>query len=306
MPKEIRYPGFIPSLEDTNYPFSSDVSLTNAEGARVPNTAFLDAHLYPIGGTGGMYLSKVSVSYSAITLHIGDSSGADIASGSIALPITGEASALNGEDADSQTLCVKLTDAYARPAGILVSDKLRIAEFSGFGVGDHTFIQQETEFVATVCMPTPEIGVRGIVLPDGSVMARNVWLVGEDGVVFRHGETSVPNNSRACDGNTVYPTIRVDALGDPYFLRKLCFPVDLFSTPNFLKKIKVVNVQENAVGEDTEVETETSAADDSTNNGRVFIQGNDSLAAKTALRVRTASDGTIELFIAGSPTYTAS
>jgi len=302
MPREIRYPEFIQSLEDTNYPFSLDVSLTNSEGTKVPKTAFLDAHLYPIGGAEGIYLSKVSVSYSAITFHIGDSSVIDLASGSIALPITGTASDLNGNDASSQTLCVRLLDAYERPAGILVSDKLRIAEFSGFGVGDHNFIQEQTEFVTTVCMPTPEIGVRGIVLPDGSVMSRNVWFVGEDGVVFRHSEKELPSQGAACSGNTAYSTIRVDAMGDPYFLRKLCFPVNLFSTPNFLKTLKVVNSQTASDGSEQSYEFDTTAADDTSKNGRVFIQGNDSLAAKAALRVRTSSDGTIEMYITGTPT----
>lgn len=304
MPREIRYPEFIPSLEDTNYPFSSDVSLENSDGTKVPKTAFLDAHLYPIGGKSGIYLSKVTVSYSSITFHIGDSSSLDIASGVIPLPITGEESDLNGEDENSAILCVKLLDAYGRPAGILVSEKLRIAEFSGFGVGDHTFIQSDTEFVSSVCMPTPEVGVRGVILPDGSVMAGNVWFVGEDGIVFRHYEATVPSSGESCAGSTTFPVIRVDAMGDPYFLRKLCFPVDLFATPRFLKKIKVVNLQVSETGTLREVETETTADDDVTNNGRVFIQGNDSLAAKTALRIRTSSDGTIEWFVAGTPTYT--
>lgn len=302
MPREIRYPEFISSLENTQYPFSLDVSLTNSAGTEVPKTAFLDAHLYPIGGAEGIYLSKVSVSYSAITFHIGDSSSSDIASGSVSLPIQGEASDLNNGDLDDPIFCVRLLDAYERPAGILVSEKTRIAEFSGFGVGDHNFIQEQTEFVTTVCMPTPEIGVRGIVLPDGSVMSKNVWLVGEDGIVFRHYETTVPNQGRECGAAVTYPVIRVDAMGDPYFLRKLCFPVDMFATPNFLKKVKVVNTQEGPGGEEQRVEFYTQASDDTTKNGRLYIQGNDSLAAKAALRVRTADDGTIEMFVAGTPT----
>lgn len=306
MPREIRYPEFITSLEDTNYPFSIDVPLVNAAGTKVPKSAFLDAHLYPIGGLEGIYLSKVSVTYSSLVFHIGDSSSDDIASGSVSLPIAGVASDLNNNDVDAPIFCVKLLDAHNRPAGILVSDKLRIAEFSSFGVGDHSFIQEQTEFVSTVCMPTPEVGVRGFVLPDGSVASRNVWFVGEDGVVFRQFEKTIPNQGPECNVNSTYPVIRIDAMGDPYFLRKLCFPVDLFSTPNFLKTIKVVNSQTAPDGSEQSYEFDTTAADDATKNGRVFIQGNDSLASKAALRVRTSEDGTVELFIAGTPTQKSS
>jgi hypothetical protein len=169
-----------------------------------------------------------------------------------------------------------------------VSEPQRLAAFASFGVGDHEFTQNQTEFVATVCMPTPEIGLRGVVLPDGTIMSGALWFVGEDGIVITDSEVTVPGG---CGVPTVdYPTIRVDIVGDPLFRRRLCQPRELFTTPKFVKKIKVVN------GDNT-----WECAPDT--NGRMYIQGNDSLAAKAALRVRTANDGTIEVSVAGTPNY---
>ena len=274
MPNQIRHPEWRPSLEDTNYPFSPTVSLTNTEGEEIPQTSFLDAHFYPIGGSTGIYLSKFSVSHDEITFHIGDDNSSDIASGSV--PVV------------SLPDYVRLTDAYNRPAGIIVSEPQRLAAFGSFGVGDHEFTQDQTEFVATVCMPTPEIGLRGVVLPDGAIMSGTLWLVGEDGIVLTNSTVTVPGK---CGASTIdYPVIRMDVVGDPLFRRRLCQPRELFTTPKFVQTIKVVN------GEET-----WECAPDT--NGRMFIQGNDSLAAKAALRVRTASDGTIELTVTGTPNY---
>jgi hypothetical protein len=274
MPNQIRHPEWRSSLDDTNYPFSPTVSLTNTEGAEIPSTSFLDAHLYPIGGTTGIYLSKFSVSNEEITFHIGDDSSSDIASGSVALV--------------SLPTYVRLVDANNRPAGILVSEPQRLAAFSSFGVGDHEFTQDQTEFVATVCMPAPEIGVRGVILPDGTIMTGQLWFVGEGGVVLRDSTTTIP---QACAAAAVtFPTIRVDIVGDPLFVRRFCQPRELFTTPKFVRAIKIVS------GEDS-----WECSPDS--NGRLFVQGNDSLAAKTALRIQTAPDGTIDVSVTGTPNY---
>ena len=274
MPDQIRYPEWRPSLENTNYPFSPVVSLKNTAGEVIPQTSFLDAHFYPIGGSTGIYLSKFSVSHDKITFHIGDDSSPDIASGSV--PVA------------TLPSYVRLTDAHNRPAGIIVSEPQRLAAFGSFGVGDHEFTQDQTEFVATVCMPAPEIGLRGVILPDGTVMSGALWFVGEDGIVLTDSVATVPGG---CGLPTVdYPAIRVDIVGDPLFRRRLCEPRELFTTPKFVRTIKIKNG-----------ETTWECAPDT--NGRMFIQGNDSLAAKAALRVRTASDGTIELTVTGTPNY---
>jgi hypothetical protein len=121
----------------------------------------------------------------------------------------------------SLELAVALTDNFDRPAGVLVSEPLRLSRFGSWPVGRHSFLPGSTEFVASCCIPTPEPGVRGLLDPSGNLLTGDVWLVGDRGVVLR-----------AEDGN-----IRVDIVGDPLFVRAQCFPENRFQTPNYLKTI---------------------------------------------------------------------
>ena len=270
----IRHPEWQASLEDTNYPFEPGATLVNGEGDAIPKNTFIDAHLYPIGGTVGMYISKVSVSSSQVVIYISDSSNFDIASATYAI--------------NESHSYVRFVDAYSRPAGIAITDSVRLGALSALGVGDHEFTAEQTAFDATICMPTPEIGVRGIVLEDGTVVSGEVWLVGENGIVLS-SETHDTKQTCAADAIT-QNVIRVDVVGDPLFLRKLCDPDELFTTPKFVKTIKIKNGS---------YEFDYSPDE----RGYIYIQGNDSLAAKAALRVNTSSEGSIELVVAGTPNY---
>lgn len=178
--------------ERINYPFADHATLTNSAGAAVDRDLFSDARLYPIGGTVGLYLGKISVSESEVTFHIYD--------------LTGEL-ATGGFDLDSPPAEVALYDVYGRPAGILVSDAERLGALNGiYGEGEVEFEQDQTEFAASVAVPLPDPGVRGILLDDGNVLSGDIWLVGEDGIVLR------------MDGSS----IRVDVIGDPYVQDKDC------------------------------------------------------------------------------------
>lgn len=281
MPSQIRHPQWRESLEDTKYPFEPTARLTSSTGNAIPEDSFIDAHLYPIGASASMYLSKISVSSENITFHIGDSDSASVASGSVPVPGTEPT--------------VRLTDSYGRPAGIIVSESEKLGLFRSFGLGDHKFGRTDTPFVATACMPTPQIGVRGITIPDGTLFTGPVWIVGEDGVVVTKETVTAP---ATCDtAAQTQEVIRVDIVGDPLFRRRLCGdpgepqpPRNLFTTPNFIQKIKVVN-------ENTDW---TCAPDD---NGYFTIHGNDSLAGDSALRVRITEDGRLEFLVEGSPNY---
>jgi hypothetical protein len=274
MPSQIRHPEWRSSLEDTKYPFEPGAKLVNGSGDIIPPDSFLDAHLYPIGGGAPIYLSSIVITVDNIIFHIGDNSSNDIASGSIA--VTGS----------SDT--VRLTDAYGRPAGILVSEAARLGLFRSFGIGEHVFTKEQTPFVATVCMPTPQIGVRGIVIPDGTVFTGPVWIVGEDGVVVSKETVTSP---ATCDrGEETYEVIRVDVVGDPLFRRRLCIPADLFTTPNFMRGIRVVNGSEEWVCTPDE-------------HGYFYIQGNDSLAGDPALRVRTTTRGELKFEVVGTSNF---
>lgn len=179
--------------ERVNYPFADHATLVNSAGARVDRDLFDDARLYPIGGASGLFLIKILVESGEISFHIGDAVSGELASGGFAF----------GSVPDE----ILLTDIYGRPAGVLISDTDRLGALNGlYGEGEVEFEQEETEFAASVAVPMPAPGLRGLLLDDGNVVAGDIWLVGEDGVVLRME-----------DGK-----IRMDVIGDPYVLQKDC------------------------------------------------------------------------------------
>ena len=184
MPSQIRHHEWRPSLEDTKYPFAPIMSLTNSDGISLPAEGFIDAHLYPIGGKDGIYLSKIEITHSAINFYIGDSENSSIASGTVSMD------SLLSAPLDKRGTVIQLSDSYTRPAGILVASSIGVAAFSTLGLGAHEFLQTQTEFITTVCMPTPEIGLRGVILPDGSLFPAlytdDLWFVGGDGVILSY------------------------------------------------------------------------------------------------------------------------
>ena len=278
MPSQIRHPEWRESLEDTKYPFEPAATLTSDTGNKIPEESFIDAHLYPIGAGVSMFLSKISVTSEFVTFYIGDadtgSSTTSVASGAISVP---------GTDSN-----VRLTDPYGRPAGVLISTSENLGLFRSFGIGDHIFGKEDTPFVAMACMPTPQVGVRGITIPDGTLFTGPVWIVGEDGVVVTKETVTDP---ATCDtAQQTNDVIRIDVVGDPLFRRRLCVPRNLFTTPNFIQKIRVVNG-----------DSEFTCAPDE--HGYFTIHGNDSLAGDAALRVRITEDGRLEFVVEGSPNY---
>lgn len=176
------------------YPFADDVTLTNIAGLVIPDTLFLDARLYPIGGGPRQFISSVVKEDSIITFNISDRTS-DLASAAyseVDIPENGE---------------VAVYDTYGRPAGVLVSTEDMLRSFASIDAGAYTFTLGETAFATTVVIPQPSLGVRGFLLPSGDVVSGDTWLVGEDGIVLR----------REDDGS-----IRVDAVGDPFAEQKLC------------------------------------------------------------------------------------
>jgi len=210
--------------ETIKYPFSSKSSLVNDAGMTIFEGVFVDASLYAIGGKDGTYISRIEVSFQTVTIWIGDSEEKFRASGTFSLVSMPEE--------------VALLDAFDRPAGVLVSADARLNIFQSWAVGAYDFKSSQTEFAATVCIPTPEVGVRGFILEDGSFFAADVWLIGEDGVVLTTDVVMVPQRSGE---SKPYNVIRVDIVGDPLFRRRLCVPVDLFESPNFIKQIRVIH-----------------------------------------------------------------
>ncbi len=207
MPERIIFPEFRDEFENTRYPFADGASLESQTDHRIQNDTFLDAALYPIGAGSRVQIARIRVTTREVTIVITDASRADRASATF--------------DPMSPPDVLELEDNLGRPAGVLVSESLRLARFSSWNVGTHTFAQGAAEFAVSCVIPTPETGVRGVLDAAGRLYTGDLWLIGDNGVVLREE-----------DGN-----IRVDIVGDPLFVRKLCEPIERFNAPNFIRTI---------------------------------------------------------------------
>ena len=271
MPR-ILYPEFRKQFETTKYPFAEPCSLANGRGQTILEGSLLDAHLYPIGGGARLYLSRVEITTTRITFYLGDENTTNLASGML----------LASQPTDN----VVLHDARGLPAGVLVSEQVRLANFRAWGLGTFEFTSDQTEFCVTCCMPVPPVGVRGIILDDGTVFSGQVWIVGDDGVVIRHESTISPRGDGVF---SALDTIRVDIIGDPLFRRRLCADASLFVTPNPIRQIDVINGS-------TRFQSTPVA-------GRLTIQSNHALVEDPVLRVHPVSDGVV-FEVVGSPSAT--
>jgi hypothetical protein len=262
MVERILFPEWRDSNDTTRYPFSEQATLLNEEGTLLLEGTFLDAILYPIGGGAGLYITSAVIDHENVTLYIGNLTQPTLCSGTFPL--------LDAPD------LIELVDAFGRPAGVLVSETIRLAIFQSWGTGTHEFSRTQTEFAATVCVPTPEIGVRGIQLDSGEVVVGDVWLVGDDGVVFRVEDLEVPATCERA-AHTI-KVIRMDVVGDPLFRRRLCEGSELFDVPKFIKTIRVV-------GPDGTFECTPDS------HGNLQITANNDLATDTVLRITNKPEG---------------
>jgi hypothetical protein len=209
MPQRLLFPEFRDQLEPTKYPFGDNVSLVSPiTGQAIDRDTFLDASLYPIGAGARLRLSQVEVAPRKVTITLSDETNIPRA--------TAEFDPLTPPD------LLRFTDQYDRPAGVMVSESLRLARFGGWERGVHTFGVLDTELAASCVIPKPGLGVRGLLTEEGDFCAGDVWLVGDNGVVVRDDG----------DGN-----IRIDIVGDPLFVRKLCVPLGEFNPPQVIKTI---------------------------------------------------------------------
>lgn len=257
--------------EATKYPFADRATLTNRAGIVLLEGSFLDAALYPVGGQARLYVSRLIVDHGNVRIYVGDPS--------MQLRCWGDFDLIRPPDT------VALADAQGRPAGLFVSESRRLGIFQSWGVGTHDFTVDQTELAATVCFPTPEPGVRGVLLEDGTLLTGDVWLVGEDGVVLRFEDTDV---SGPCGAGLGAKVIRVDIVGDPLFRRRLCEPNNLFATPRFVKKMRIISP----------VGTFDCTPDA---HGNIGVFANNSLRYDTVLRVGTTKGGLV-ISMVGEPT----
>lgn len=208
MPERILFPEYRNELEPTRYPFADVATLHSPTfGEAIEIDTFLDASVHIIGAGAEVRLAQVDVSPTQVTIWLGDAARPKLASADF-------------DPLDPPDM-LELQDSLGRAAGVLVSEALRLTRFSAWPVGEHSFPRGASEFVASCVIPTPELGVRGI-LVGPRLLTGDVWLVGERGVVLR--------SLGDCE-------IRMDVVGDPLFLRTLCEPVELFEPPRFVRTI---------------------------------------------------------------------
>lgn len=258
---QLRHQDWRLELEHTHYPFSPAAKLRNAAGVELEPDTFVDARLHAVGGRERAFLSRVVVDHAEIVLHVGDAGGPSRSSGRFALPTPPD--------------LVRLVDDHGRPAGVLVSEANRLARLQSWGLGTHEFRVADTEFAVAVQSPLPEIGVRGLLLDDGTLVTGRARIVAEDGIVLRRFRYELPT---ANGQPQVVDALRVDVVGDPLFRRRLCSPEDLFVTPRPIRTVRVV-------ADNGSFECGPDVF------GRLTLQGNDSLVADPALRVRETANG---------------
>lgn len=223
MSNVIRHPEWRASLEPTKYPFSDTATLTNTEGLEIPSTTFIDASFYVAGGDAGLYLTQVSITADEVTIYVGVTANKLLASVTF--------------DRANPPAVLAFKDVNDRAAGMIISEAARLAIFSSWGTGDHVFTQAQTAFVARCCHAVPTAGLRGFELDDGSVVAEDVWLVGDDGVVLSCADGT---DFLGCVGDLAVKEIRIDIVGDTLFRRKLCSDPLAFETPRFLESLTFV------------------------------------------------------------------
>ena len=210
----ILFPEFRDEQSASLYPFADGGTLTANTGFQITRDAFIDASIYAINATPKIYLARIIVDTTTVTIVIGagnTSNACSVTYNPLAPPTNGE---------------LALHDEYGRPAGMLLSTKEALSLFGGWPIGEHAFDVTATEFVAAVTCPAQEVGVRGLFI-NGKLITGDVWLIGDQGIVIRQ---TAPN------------VIRIDVIGNPLFKRALCLddngnPIAAFKPKTFLKTI---------------------------------------------------------------------
>jgi hypothetical protein len=218
----ILHPQWRDEFESTPYPFGDWATLRNDGETFIPEGTFLDASLYPADSGIQLRISQIIVSNQTITIHIGDETSDSIATGVL--------------DVLEEVNEIRLGDAFGRPAGILVSTAEKLLIFQTWPLGTHAFSFPQTGFSSAVHLPVSSNYFRGFILDDGSIVAGDIWLVGEGGIILSYGASP---QSGACEpGSDALPdeqSIKVHITGDPLSDKNLCD--SSFVSPNLLKTL---------------------------------------------------------------------
>lgn len=246
--EDLRLDQWRASHENTKYPFTEKATLFN-QVVQLPDNLLIDASLYPKNITGVLYLSKIEIQHDKIDFYLGDQKTDQLAVGSFFF------------EENTDTVVFKNT-ATNTPAGIFLINLFQVSALKAFGLGLFRFTKEQTEFCPTAVITTLGQGIRAFRLPSGEIVSGDVWFVGDSGVTLKTKENQ----------------IEVHIVGDPLFRRRLCTPAELFTTPRFIKRVRVVGSN-----------TEFTVTPDPKGNIEIFVTNEE--AEKTVLRLITNKDG---------------
>lgn len=202
--------------QDRRYPFVDTATLTNGLDV-IPLRLFVDGSLYPVGNTGRLFLSRITRTPTSVELAVSDFGQGEVCTASV--------------DDDDDPDLINFEDVYGRPAGVLLPDDpgldTSLDVLRSWSLGDHLFTEPQTGFAVSCQVPTPHVGVRGLLLEDETLATDDVWLVGERGI-------------------QLWPQdgfIRVDAIGDRFLLIRECAGLDPALAFEFINRrpLKTIN-----------------------------------------------------------------
>lgn len=174
------------------YPFADRCNLTAVNGVILAADLFDDARIYPVGGETGMYIGRITLDGTTVTMEVYGPTKGSLATATYDL--------LSGPEV------LSFVDSNGNPAGLMVTDATRLGTLAAsLPFGETLFLQDATEFVSSVVVPIPGYGVTAVAVGTEK-LSGDVYLVGTDGIVL-----SLESGY-----------IRVDAVGNPYALLALC------------------------------------------------------------------------------------
>lgn len=165
------------------YPFADDATLLDADGQELPVDFILDLMLYPLDITGPIYLSSIElVPYK---LYFTDASTGVTCGVATVSPGEKQATVYTADGTNIEIGTIILGDGAD---SVLSGNATRLYDLTA------------TELCPSAYVPMNQVGVRGFILPDGTVITGAVKFRGQRGVVV--------------SSNAFSNTIRVDIVGE--------------------------------------------------------------------------------------------
>lgn len=203
---------------DRSFPFDDLTTRMNDAGLRILDEVFIDAVLYPITPNGPCFISSIERGTDRVIVRISSENEENIATATV----------LDSSGSD----VLELRDIYNIPAGVLVVGPTGLSVLRSWAVGVYEFSMSQTRFAAVVHQYGPAIAVKGFILPDGSAVTGDVWLVGENGVELWEQDGA----------------IRIDVVGDPLRAIQECYDIDPAIAAQLINRVPLRSI--NWIGPD--------------------------------------------------------